>query len=325
MSQIFDALQRSESDQDQTDVATQPIGPELLQRAERRIASRWQPAVSVDGSEVVRAVEGDLAEERIALKASTLDMPLSTDSEIWSADKRAAFLSQIRSVPVSLESESRLVCLTDRESPTAEAMRLLSVRLRDFRRARPLKKVLITSTIPREGKTTVSANLACALAHGSEEKTLLIGGDVRIPTLTGMFGIESASGLCEMVLKGRSVTSSILHLDGVGIWVLPAGNVPPNPLEVLQSPKLSTVMSQLAACFDWIVIDSPPVLPLADTTIWMRLADGILLVTRQGTTEKHQLQRGLEALDPQKVLGALLNCAAGSAYGGYYYHSSNQA
>jgi len=127
------------------------------------------------------------------------------------------------------------------------------------------------------------------------------------------------------VLKGRSVTSSILHLDGVGIWVLPAGNVPPNPLEVLQSPKLSTVMSQLAACFDWIVIDSPPVLPLADTTIWMRLADGILLVTRQGTTEKHQLQRGLEALDPQKVLGALLNCAAGSAYGGYYYHSSNQA
>jgi Mrp family chromosome partitioning ATPase len=81
-------------------------------------------------------------------------------------------------------------------------------------------------------------------------------------------------------------------------------------------------MEQLAACFDWIIIDSPPVLPLADTSVWMRVADGILLVTRQGTTEKQQLQKGLEALDSQKLLGALLNGTMASAYSGYYYHSS---
>ncbi len=82
------------------------------------------------------------------------------------------------------------------------------------------------------------------------------------------------------------------------------------------------MMSQLANYFDWIIIDSPPVLPLADTSIWMRLADGILMVVRQGTSEKQQLQRGVEALEHKKVLGALLNCSAASEYSGYYYRSS---
>ena len=81
-------------------------------------------------------------------------------------------------------------------------------------------------------------------------------------------------------------------------------------------------MERLTANFDWIIIDSPPVLPLADTSIWMRMVDGVLLVTRQGTTEKRQLQKGLEALDPEKLLGALVNGAVASTYSGYYERSS---
>jgi len=81
-------------------------------------------------------------------------------------------------------------------------------------------------------------------------------------------------------------------------------------------------MEQCAASFDWIVIDSPPVLPLADTSVWSRLADGVLLVTRQGVTQKQQLQKGLEALDQKKLLGALVNGSIASAYSGYYYRSS---
>ena len=81
------------------------------------------------------------------------------------------------------------MCLTDKEDPTAEAIRLLGVRLRDFRRIRPLKKVLITSTIPQEGKSTISANLACALALSSDEKVLLVEGDLRRPSLPRIFGL----------------------------------------------------------------------------------------------------------------------------------------
>lgn len=326
MSRIFDALQRSESERADSDGGASPIGPELLQRAERRIASKWQTVAPVNEVKIIENKEEDPVGAPEALASSLIEIPIPAASDTRSAEERAEFLSRVRSIHVSLDPDSRLVCLTDRESPTAEAIRLLGVRLRDFRRSRPLKKVLITSTIPREGKTTLSANLACAIAHGSdEERTLLIGGDIRIPSLMGVFGIEKISGLCELVLEDRSLTDSIYYLEGAGIWVLPAGKVPSNPLEVLQAPRLLKVMDQLAACFDWIIIDSPPVLPLADTTIWMRQADGILLVTRQGTTEKRQLQRGLEALDPNKVLGALLNSAEGAAYGGYYYHSSNQS
>jgi len=94
----------------------------------------------------------------------------------------------------------------------------------------------------------------------------------------------------------RTLAASIYRLEPAGIWFFPAGIAPANPLELLESGKLPALMEQLTAWFDWIIIDSPPVLPLADTSVWTRLADGILLVTRQGTTQKSQLKRGLEAL-----------------------------
>src|SRR6202034_3352103 len=90
-------------------------------------------------------------------------------------------------------------------------------------------------------------------------------------------------------------------------------------LELLQSGRLSSLMDQLTALFDWIIIDSPPVLPLADTSIWMRLADGILLTTRQGTTTKPQLQKGLEAIEPKKLIGAVVNSSKSAAACDYYY------
>jgi Mrp family chromosome partitioning ATPase len=111
----------------------------------------------------------------------------------------------------------------------------------------------------------------------------------------------------------------IYHLEEAGVWVLPAGNTPRNPLELIQSGKLSALLEQLNSWFDWIVIDSPPVLPLADTSIWMRQADGILLVARQGATEKDQLKRGIDAIDQKKLLGAVLNSSVNIAQSNYYY------
>ncbi len=104
--------------------------------------------------------------------------------------------------------------------------------------------------------------------------------------------------------------------------MLPAGSAPQNPLELMQAGKLSPLMEQLEAWFDWIVIDSPPVLPLADTSLWSRLADGILLVTRTGITEKQQLQRGIEAIEKSKLLGALVNSSSNASHADYYQRYS---
>ncbi len=100
---------------------------------------------------------------------------------------------------------------------------------------------------------------------------------------------------------------------------MPAGRCLSNPLELLQPARLASLMSQLSEWFDLILIDSPPVLPLADTSMWMKFADGILLVTRQGVTEKRPLQRGLEAIDPKKMLGAVVNSSKNLVHTDYYY------
>ena len=224
---------------------------------------------------------------------------------------------------ISPPLQSRLVCLPDSDSPAAEAFHLLGVRLRHMRRERPLKKVLITSTIPQEGKSMVAANLACTLAMRTRQRTLLLEGDVRRPTQSQVFGFGRNPGICEWLLGQRSLKSSIYHLEGPGVWILPAGIASNDSLELLQSGKLSAMMDQLASWFDWIVIDSPPILPLADTSVWTNLADGILLVTRQGTTEKRRLQKGLEAIDSGKLIGALLNSSRNMSHTDYYYRPSN--
>jgi capsular exopolysaccharide synthesis family protein len=321
MSRIFDALQRSERERSGDDSQTLPQGPDLLKRAEHRAASKWETVETHVGPEVINFAENS---ETVHTQA---DVPARTESIVNNSeelpiDERVRALDRLRTLPISLAPQSRLVCLTDRENPAAEAIRLLGVRLKDLRRVRPLKKLLITSTIPQEGKSTIAANLACALAHVSGEKTLLIEGDLRRPSLSQMFGVPTTSGMFELLKEGRSPFKGIYRLADTDLCFMPAGKTSSDPIELLQSEKLPALMEQCAALFDWIVIDSPPVLPLADTSVWSRLADGVLLVTRQGVTEKHQLQKGLEALDQRKLLGALVNGSIASAYSGYYYRSS---
>ena len=229
---------------------------------------------------------------------------------------------EFRPLEVSLGLQTRLTCLSDADSAAAEAFRLLGVRLRDLRRTQPLKKILITSSIPQEGKSMVSANLAITMAR-AKQKVLVLEGDIRRPALAEAFGLAPQAGLCEWLSGEQDLASSIYYLESAGLWIMPAGTSPQNPLELLQQGKITALMNQLADWFDTVIIDSPPVLPLADTSVWMRLADGILLVTRQGVTEKRRLRRGLDAINAQKLIGAIVNCSATSTRSDYYYRPSN--
>jgi capsular exopolysaccharide synthesis family protein len=227
--------------------------------------------------------------------------------------------SQFQTLKVLIPPQSRIVCVTDKDSLAAEKFRFLGVRLRQLQQTRALKKVLITSTIPQEGKSMVAANLACTLARRTQQKTLLIDGDLRRPTVARLFGLGKTPGLGEWLQGERGPITSIYRLEEAGLWILPAGNSLRNPLEAMQSGRLAGLMDQLTSWFDWIIIDSPPVLPLADTSIWMRLADGVLLVTRQGTTERDPLKRGIETLEPSKLIGAVINGLANTKISEYYY------
>lgn len=320
MSQIFDALQRSEAERDGNAASASLDAAEVLRRAERFAASKWDNKASLGDSEAVEI--GKLVAELAPQIHGSPEPSLASSvaaGEAQNEDSRSRILRQFGTLPVTLAFGSKLVSVTQQDCPAAEAFRLLSVRLRDLARTRTLKKLLITSTIPQEGKTTVAANLAVTLARVTQQKVLLLEGDIRRPALTPMLGIHGGPGICEWLRGEYKLTECVHQLEDCGLWLLPAGRSPQNPLEVLQSVRLNALMSQLCEWFDTVVIDSPPMLPLADTSVWMRTADGILLVTRLGTTEKRQLKRGLEALDPQKLLGALLNCSKNSKHSYYYY------
>jgi capsular exopolysaccharide synthesis family protein len=163
------------------------------------------------------------------------------------------------------------------------------------------------------------------LAHISKEKTLLVEGDIRRPSLSRMFQLDKMTGMCEWLRGEHELAECIYRIETAGIWVLPAGKPAASPLELMQSKKLAALMNQLAVLFGWIVIDSPPILPLADASVWTRIVDGILLVTRQGITERKQLERALDALGPDKLIGALLNCSRVSKYSSYYYYAKAAA
>ena len=321
MSNIFDALLKSESKRSGTDLRASEGATELLQVVERHAVSERETAVASETAvapAVVADRETSLPQQPIPSFPAALEFPTATESA--TADVQVDQFSHFQSLRVQVPPDSRLVCVTDNESLAAEKIRFLAVRLRQLRQNRTLKKVLITSAVPQEGKTMVAANLACALARKTQQKILLLEGDLRRPALMQLFGLGNTPGICEWLQGDSGPTASIYHFEGPGIWILPAGRTPGNPLELMQSGRLAALMDQLTAWFDWIIIDSPPVLPLADTSVWTRLADGILLVTRQGISEKKQLQRGLEALESKKLIGALLNCSTNAAYNDYYYH-----
>jgi capsular exopolysaccharide synthesis family protein len=289
MSRIFEALQRSEAERSgEPESASVAMATDLLHAAERGLfepgSSKRESRFEPGGSDIGARPE----------------------------------LGRFSSLGVTVAPDSRLMCLTQPESLGAEKFRFLGVKLRQMQQARGLKKILVTSTIPEEGKSTISGNLATTLARKQSQRVLLLEGDLRRPSLSQQFGISKVPGLSEWLSEDPMPMESIYKLEGPNFWFLPAGRPPENPLELMQSGRLSELMEQLAGWFDWIVIDSPPVLPLADTSVWTRLADGVLLVTREGITQKRQLERGLQALEKAKLLGVVLNSSTNTDHKNYY-------
>jgi capsular exopolysaccharide synthesis family protein len=233
---------------------------------------------------------------------------------------------EIHTLHPAVREDSRVVALTESNSLAAEKFRLLRARLRNLREHRPLQKLVISSAVPNEGKTMVSMNLAVCLAKHTEEKVLLLEGDLRKPMAGEHLGIKNLPGLGDWVLTDQPITKFLCRFEGLQLWVLPSGTIPENPVTILQSARFLELYRQLTSCFDWIIIDAPPLLPMADVSFWSRQADGLLLVVREGKTPRTILQKGLETLDNPKLVGVVLNDARQleSSYYRSYYHGTKK-
>ncbi len=214
--------------------------------------------------------------------------------------------------------QTRLVALTEDNSLGAEKFRVLRARIRTLRERQQVRRIVITSAAPEEGKTLVSMNLAVSLAKHTEEKILLLEGDLRKPTVAQHLHMQGARGIGEWFACNEPITKFLYRLDGLQLWILPGGMCRENPLTILQSPRFLEAYNQLSGCFDCVLIDAPPLQPMADVNFWSHQADGLLLVCREGRTPRTALKKGLEMLDSPKLLGVVINCA--HAAEGSYYH-----
>jgi capsular exopolysaccharide synthesis family protein len=186
-----------------------------------------------------------------------------------------------------------------------------------------LGSLQVTSSAVNEGKTLVAANLAVTLAKYSGAKTLLLEGDLHSPTLTSLFGLSELQGLTHWWSTGdQELAPFLYHFNGMPLSFLPAGKALDQPSGILRSARLAAAFSQLANSFDWIVVDSTPMLPIIDVNLWSRLVDGTLLVVREGVAPVKALKKGLESLDHPKLIGVVVNEASQSdqeSYEGDYY------
>lgn len=201
-----------------------------------------------------------------------------------------------------------LVTISEPLSPGAESYRMLRTGILFARDGRRIRSVVVTSSMPEEGKTTTAANLAIAVAHEGL-RTLIVDCDLRRARLHRLFHTGRSPGLVQVIQDQVQLVDAIRTTALKGLDILPAGMLPPGPTDLLASARMSTLLQQLGERYDLIILDAPPLLALADATTITALADGVLLVVRAGKTDRGAMERARQQLANvgAHLLGAVLN------------------
>lgn len=211
---------------------------------------------------------------------------------------------------VDLSAGNRLAFYTDPHGPAADRFRFLRMRLRELWSVKELRRILITSPLPQDGKTTIALNVATALAEHGKRRVLFIEADLHQATAARQLGIGRRPGLAECVQDGLNPWTALRRLEPVSWYLLSAGEAHGNVTELVQSDAVAGAIQTLAPSFDWVVIDSPPVLPLTDALSLAKQAQTTLLVARAGQTPRDAIEQAIGLLGRENVLGIVLNGVA---------------
>lgn len=214
-----------------------------------------------------------------------------------------------------------LVTVHDARSSGAEAYRTLRTNLIFSQAVQSLRTIVVTSASPSEGKTTTAANLAVSFAQQGM-RVLIVDCDLRRSRLHKMFGVQREPGVTELVLGQVTLEDATRDTGVTGLYIMPSGQLPPNPSELLGGNRMRDTLTTLTEAFDLVLIDTPPLLAASDAAILATLADGVVLVVRAGVTEAEAGQQAMQQLLSvgARVVGAVLNDPDSKleTYGGHY-------
>ncbi|MEL4027835.1 CpsD/CapB family tyrosine-protein kinase [Caldifermentibacillus hisashii] len=218
-------------------------------------------------------------------------------------------------------SKRHLIAKKDPKSPITEQYRTIRTNIQYASVDQAIRSIVVTSTGPMEGKSTTTANLAVVFAQQGK-KTLLIDADLRKPTAHYTFQLPNTFGLTSVLTKQVELMDAVYMTDVENLFVLTSGPIPPNPAELLASVSMEYLLKEAYNLYDFILFDTPPVLTVTDAQVLANLADGSILVTSSGTTDRDGAIKAKEILTSAqaKLLGAVLNNKKADKDTHYYYY-----
>jgi len=232
------------------------------------------------------------------------------------------FLSRCRTIPFRPAPETHLIDTERPHEVPAEEFRSLRTRLNHLQSQQDLHSIVVTSASPAEGKTFTAVNLALAQSQ-LETPVLLADLDLRRPVIHNLLQCERAPGFSDFVLGEKPLEDCVRRIEGTNLYFLPAGLQVKNPLELLNMRHVQQTLQGLRNIFNWIILDTPPLLFSADANLLSTLTDGTLIVVRIGSTTYDNVIRAMQTLCENNVLGIVANGArAGELYSKYTYYYS---
>ena len=295
MSRIHQAIRRAERE-NRHEKNPPDLNPDL--NAETAVKNRLKRKLVTDSSEVTPATP-----------ISRSEIPVQLPAE-----------SQPLALPIP--EKSKLVSILAPKSVPSEQYRALKAKLFQMRKTSATKIILVSSAAPSEGKTLTAVNLALTIAQEIDQKVLLVDGDLRRPSVHKVLGIEKADGLSDLLVGRFTQQEAVLSTEIPNFYVVPAGTVPENPAELLNGQMMRNFVTSIAEQFDWVILDSPPIVPLADAELLSSLVDGVLLVVRAYQTPTDLIVKSLQTLHGKRILGIVFNGIEKSRsphYENYYY------
>lgn len=233
------------------------------------------------------------------------------------------FLAHVGQVPFQPSRDSHLMDMARPHEAPAEEFRTLRTRLNHLQTLQPLHTIVVTSPSPAEGKSFAAVNLALAEAQLEENPTLLVDCDFRRPVVHNLFQVDRSPGMTDFLTGKAQLQDCIKRVGSTNLYILPAGEAVINPLELLNLREMKSLLDKLPSIFNWVILDSPPLLFAADANLLSTLSSGTVLVVRIGTTTIDSVTRAMQSLCENNVLGIVVNGARrGELYSKYtYYHS----
>ena len=333
MGRVFDAIRKSSAPNDNGKAPKRESRENERRNEAPRISSPLPSAREIEeqlfAGSTIMTISGDTAPGS-ASSAHTTDVPggsalpggiASRDAgatlDAAGATRAGGFVSYDIS-PARVEPH--LVAVSQPRSAYCEQFRALRTRILQASERSPMRSLVVTSAGIAEGKTLTALNLGWLLAQTEGVRALVIDSDLRRPCATDYFGIDAREGLSEVLGDKLRLEDAIVRLDPAGLHLLPGGKPRDDVAELLSGPTYARVLSQAQRMFDYIIIDAPPLGIFTDASVLMSRADGALLVVRAGKTRYSLVDKLLEQIPREKVLGVVLNRAEDQPDSTNYYY-----